>query len=52
MVTSALLYGLSLTDSVTFLGLSAMLSGVALLASWVPAQRAARVDPTVALPHE
>lgn len=51
-VMSALLYGLSPSDPVTFLGLSAALAIVALLASWVPARRAARVDPTVALRHE
>ncbi len=44
-----LLYGLSPLDPVTFLAVSAVLAVVALVASTLPARRAARVDPVVAL---
>src|SRR5271165_4120782 len=43
------LYGVPFYDPVTFLGLSCFLSGIAALASVVPAQRALRVDPMLAL---
>jgi predicted permease len=51
-VMSSLLYGVSPTDALTFLIISAMLSAVALLASYIPARRAAKVDPMIALRHE
>ena len=45
----SLLYEVSASDPVTFFGVAALLAAVALVASWIPARRAARVDPTVAL---
>jgi ABC-type antimicrobial peptide transport system permease subunit len=45
----ALLYEVSASDPVTFVGVVALLAAVALVASWLPSRRAARVDPTVAL---
>jgi ABC-type antimicrobial peptide transport system permease subunit len=46
------LYGLAPTDPVTIGVAVAILAGVALLAAWVPAHRASRVDPLVALRYE
>jgi putative ABC transport system permease protein len=51
-VMSSLIYGVSPTDVLTFLSVSAVLALVALLATIIPARRAAKVDPMVALRYE
>jgi ABC-type lipoprotein release transport system permease subunit len=48
----SMLYGVEAIDPTTFAGVSALLTLIAALACWIPARRAARVDPIVTLREE
>jgi ABC-type antimicrobial peptide transport system permease subunit len=48
-VLQSLLFGVTATDALTFALVSLLLGAVALLACWIPARRATRVDPLIAL---
>jgi predicted permease len=48
----SLIFGVSPTDPVTFVGVAVLLAAVTFAACWIPARKASRVDPMVALRHE
>jgi ABC-type antimicrobial peptide transport system permease subunit len=51
-VMTSLLYGVTATDPITFVSICAIIGTIALIASYMPAARAARVDPLVAIRYD
>jgi putative ABC transport system permease protein len=51
-LAASLLFGVGATDPVTFVGVPAVLAAAALAASYLPARRAMRLDPSIALRRE
>jgi putative ABC transport system permease protein len=49
---SGMIYGVNATDLTTFSGITILMTAVTLLACYIPARRAMRVDPMIALRHE
>lgn len=51
-VMQSFLFGIGATDAATFIGVSALLITVALIANYIPARKATRVNPVIALRYE
>jgi putative ABC transport system permease protein len=49
---SSLLYGIAATDPATFVTICTLIGAIALFATWLPARRATRVDPMVAIHYD
>lgn len=51
-LVKSILFGVGVTDAVTFIGAAILLTAVALSACYIPARRAMRIDPMIALRYE